>query len=160
MNHGYNTTAAEDDSKRIAIDTDAGIKCTNMTQSYWGGNSPLNTSYTNGEITLKNHRYDDFSLPILDLSAGKKTTGTNGPLNCLRNDLILRPYQHSGLESRKYLWPAETGGARYSCETSLQSPTPSPFSLDPTPETNENIISSLVGCTGTTGTVTLLNRNG
>ena len=127
MNHGYNTVAATDDSKRVATDTNPGIKCADMTQSYWAPNSSLNTTYKNGEITLQNHRYDDFSFPILDLSAGKKTTGTNGPLNCLRSDLILRPYQHSGLENRKYLWPTETGGSRYSCETPLQSPTPSPF---------------------------------
>ncbi|MCB9807460.1 hypothetical protein H6768_06365 [Candidatus Peribacteria bacterium] len=68
----------------------------------------MNASFTNGEMTLKTHRYDDFSLPVLDLSAGKKTSGVNSPLDCLRNDLILRPYQHNGLDNRKYLWPTET----------------------------------------------------
>jgi len=69
----------------------------------------MNATYTDGKMVLKNHRYDDFSLPVLDLSAGNKTTGTNSPLDCLRNDLLLRPYQHSGLDNRRYLWPTETG---------------------------------------------------
>lgn len=110
-------------------------------------------------MTLKSHRYDDFSLPVLDLATGMRTTGVNSPLDCLRQDQILRPFQHTGLDNRQYLWPTETGGARYSCATPLQSSTLKPFFLDPTPETNENILSSLVSCKGT-GTVTLLNRNG
>lgn len=144
----------------ITTDVNAGIKCTSPTQSYWGGNSPINATYKDGEMLLNSHRYDDFSLPVLDLGAGKKTTGTNSPLDCLRNDLILRPYQHNGLENRKYLWPTETGGSRYSCATPLQSPTPNPFFLDPTPETSENILSSLVSCGSNNGNITLLNRNG
>jgi hypothetical protein len=111
-------------------------------------------------MVLGSHRYDDFTQPILDLAAGKKTTGTNSPIDCLKNDLILRPYQHNGLDNRKYLWPAETGGTRYSCATPLQSPTPNPFNLDPTPETSENILSILSSCSGTTGNITLLNRTG
>lgn len=72
-NHGYDIPGAQDDTKKIAEDTDAGIKCTSPSQSYWGGNSVINSSFTNGVMTLKNHRYDDFSLPVLDLAAGKKT---------------------------------------------------------------------------------------
>jgi len=159
-NHGYNILGAQDDSKKIIADVDAGIKCTSPTQSYWGGNSAMNASFNNNEMVLKNHRYDDFSLPILDLSAGKKAIGVNSPLDCLQNDLILRPYQHNGLDNRKYLWPVETGGSRYSCATPLQSATPNPFFLDPTPETGENILSSFALCSGTTGNMTLLNRTG
>lgn len=158
-NHGYSVLGAKDDAQRISTDGQAGIKCLAPTDSYWGGNSPMNVSYANGEMTLKKNRYDDFSAPILDLAAGKKTTGTNSPLDCLRNDLLLHPYQHNGLENRKYLWPVETKGERYSCATPLQSPTPLPFSLDPTPETQENILTSLVSCAGT-GNITLLDRSG
>lgn len=160
MNHGYDVSGAQEDTNFITTDTNAGIKCISPTQSYWGGNSPMNATYKNGEMVLGSHRYDDFSLPVLDLGAGKKTTGMNSPLDCLRNDLILRPYQHNGLENRKYLWPAETGGTRYSCATPLQSPTPNPFFLDPTPENSENILSALTSCTGNAGNITLLNRDG
>lgn len=120
----------------------------------------MNLTYTDGEMTLKSHRYDDFSLPVLDLAAGKRISGTNSPLDCLRNDLVLEPYKHRGLENRQYLWPTETGGSRYSCVTPFQSPTPKPFGLDPTPETSENILTSLVSCIGGAGNMTLLNRDG
>ncbi len=43
--------------------------------------------------------------------------------------------------------------------TGLQSPTPAPIAIDPTPETSENILTSLVSCSGT-GNITLLDRNG
>lgn len=120
----------------------------------------MNASYTNGEMVLNSHRYDDFSLPVLDLAAGKRASGTNSPLDCLRNDLVLEPYKHKGLENRHYFWPTETAGERYSCITPLQSLTPNPFRLDPTPETSENILTSLVSCAGGTGNMTLLNRDG
>ncbi len=73
-NHGYDVSGAQDDTKLITADANAGIKCTPPTQSYWGGNSPMNATYKNGEMVLGTHRYDDFSLPVLDLGAGKKTT--------------------------------------------------------------------------------------
>lgn len=43
--------------------------------------------------------------------------------------------------------------------TKFQSPTPSPFALDPTPENQENILNSLQSCDGT-GKMTLLGRTG
>lgn len=158
-NHGYNVIAGPEDVKILAADGQAKIICKNNTLSYWWGNSPLNTAVSNEQITLKTHRYDDFSLPVLDLGAGKRTASTNSPLDCLRNDLLLHPYQHTGINNQQYNWPQETGWTRYSCTTALQSPTPAPISLDPTPETSENILTSLVACTGT-GTITLLDRNG
>ncbi len=150
--------AGENDGKIIARDTDAGISCPNPTLSYWGGNSSLNSTYRTGEMTLDSSRSDDFTLPVLDLAAGKKTTGTNSPLDCLKTDLILRPYQHEGL--RKYNWPVETNGNRYSCATPLQRPTPNPINIDPTPERNENILANLVRCSTNNGDMTLLDRDG
>lgn len=73
--------------------------------------------------------------------------------------MILVPYQHVGLSGKRYLWPVETSGTRYSCITPLQSPTPDPFYLDPTPESSENILTNLQSCSGT-GNITLLARNG
>lgn len=35
MNHGYSVNGAQADNATIAIDTQAGIKCDPMTQSYW-----------------------------------------------------------------------------------------------------------------------------
>jgi hypothetical protein len=157
-NHWYNMLAGENDGKIIARDTDAGISCPNPTLSYWGGNSSLNSTYRTGEMTLDSSRSDDFTLPVLDLAAGKKTTGTNSPLDCLKTDLILRPYQHEGL--RKYNWPVETNGNRYSCATPLQRPTPNPINIDPTPERNENILANLVRCSTNNGDMTLLDRDG
>ena len=78
VNHGYSMTEATEDSKKLNQDTTAGITCKKPTQSYWGGNSPINAEYKNGETTLGVHRYDDFSQPILDLSAGKTTTVSVG----------------------------------------------------------------------------------
>ena len=57
----------EDDGKIIARDAEAGISCPAPTQSYWGGNSPLNINYRGADIILDGQRYDDFTLPILDL---------------------------------------------------------------------------------------------
>lgn len=74
MNHAYTMTDTKTDSDRLTQDTKAGIICKKPTQSYWGGNSPLNAEYKNNEMTIGEHRYDDFSQPILDLSGGKKTT--------------------------------------------------------------------------------------
>jgi len=160
MNHGYNMLAGENDGKIIARDTDAGIACPNPTLSYWGGNSPLNSTYRDSEMVLDSSRSDDFTLPVLDPAAGKKITGTNSPLDCLTTDLILRPYQHEGLANRKYNWPVETNGNRYSCATPLQRPTPNPFNIEPTPDKNENILSSLVRCSVNNGDMTLLDRDG
>ncbi len=66
--------ASESDSKIIARDTDAGIACPNPTLSYWGGNSPLNSTYRGGDMVLNSSRSDDFTLPVLDPAAGKKIT--------------------------------------------------------------------------------------
>jgi hypothetical protein len=74
MNHAYSMTDTKNDSEKLNQDTKAGIICKKPTQSYWGGNSPINEEYKNNEVTLGEHRYDDFSQPILDLSGGKKTT--------------------------------------------------------------------------------------
>ncbi len=52
MNHGYDILGAQEDTKFITTDTNAGIKCTPPTQSYWGGNSPMNATYKNGEMVL------------------------------------------------------------------------------------------------------------
>lgn len=160
MNHGYNMLASESDSKIIARDTDAGIACPNPTLSYWGGNSPLNSTYRGGDMVLNSSRSDDFALPVLDPAAGKKITWINSPLDCLKTDLILRPYQHEGIANKKYNWPTETNGNRYSCATPLQRPTPNPINIDPTPERNENILSNLIRCSGNNGDITLLDRDG
>ena len=45
LNHGYNVSGAKTDNALIAIDTQAGIQCNPLTQSYWGGNSSLNVTY-------------------------------------------------------------------------------------------------------------------
>lgn len=159
-NHGFNMMGAQDDGAKIASDTNIGIACPAPTQSYWGWNSPMNSDYQKGDMVLGPHRYDDFTQPILDLGAGKKTTGTNSPMDCLRNDLILRPYEREGLNNRKYVWPVETVGKRYSCATPLQRPTPNPLALDPTPERDENILSNMITCSGANGEMTLLDRDG
>lgn len=98
MNHAYNVSGINDDMKLINIDSSASLRCDPLTQSYWGGNSPMNTSYQDGKAVLGTHRTDDFPVSILDEAGGKRTTGTNSPLDCLRNDLILDPYKHTGLE--------------------------------------------------------------
>lgn len=165
MNHGYSMTAAQADSKKLNEDTKAGIVCKNPTQSYWGGNSPINSEYTNGEPVLGQHRYDDFSQPILDLSAGKITTAPPAsPLDCLKSDLLLQPYKHTGIDGKTiYPWPVETGGVRYSCATDFASTTPYPVNLAPSPESTENILASLVSCPPdpkSLTNVTLQNRKG
>ncbi len=118
----------------------------------------------NGEVTLGQHRYDDFSLPIRDLSAAKKTTASVGnPLDCLKRDFILRPYKHTGIDDKIYPWPVETGGERYSCVTDFASQTPYPIFLEPSPEGSENILTSLVSCPPAANSVTnisLLSRTG
>ena len=165
INHGYSMTDATEDSKVLNKDTSAGIICKKPTQSYWGGNSPINTEYVNGEMVLGQHRYDDFSLPIRDLSGAKKTTTLPGSLlACLKRDFILKPYKHTGIDGKTlYPWPVETGGERYSCATDFTAQTPYPIFLEPSPEGSENILTSLVSCPpapNSTTNVSLLSRTG
>lgn len=159
-NHGFNMLGVQGDSEKILSDTNQWIDCPVPTQSYWGWNSPMNSEYRDGNVVLGAHRYDDFTQPILDIAAGKRTTGTNSPNDCLRTDLILRPYEREGLNNKIHIWPVETGGKWYSCATPLQTPTPYPLALDPTPERDENILSSMITCSGSEGDMTLLDRDG
>ena len=165
MNHGYTMIDAANDSKKINQDGAANINCKQPTQSYWGGNSPLNSKYANGEVTLGPHRYDDFSEPILDLSGGKTTTlGVGNALDCTKRDLLLEPYKYTSIDGKTlYPWPVETRGSRYSCATDFAGTTPYPINLDPSPEGSENILTSLISCPPdpkSITNVTLLDRKG
>lgn len=155
-------TDAQTDMKKLNQDVAAGISCKNPTQSYWGGNSPINAKYTDGEVSLGTHRYDDFSQPILDLSGGNTTTDAlASPLDCLKQDLILRPYKYTSVTGTIYPWPTETSGARYSCITDFNETTPYPVSLNPSPEGGENILTSLISCPPSpqsTANISLLDR--
>lgn len=95
MNHGYHVQGALEDTKLIERDTNADIQCKNPTNSYWGGNSPLNLAFNDGSLTLKAHWYEDFSQPVYDPAGGKRATGASSPFDCLRTDLILEPYAYS-----------------------------------------------------------------
>lgn len=116
-------------------------------------------------MKIGEHRYDDFSLPIRDLSAAKKSNTLLGsPLDCLRRDLILKPYKHIGIDGTTvYPWPVETGGERYSCATDFAATTPYPVFLDPSPEGAENILTNIVSCPpapNSTTNISLLSRSG
>jgi hypothetical protein len=107
----------------------------------------LNTDFSQGELDINSRTLDDFVKPALDLGAGQSTTAPSGtPRDCLRTDMILRPFKHAGIAERFYTWPVETDGQRYSCATRLDEPTGRPFFLDPTPESTENIFSSIESC--------------
>lgn len=71
-NRGYNPRNSEDDVKLLQSAPNG--QCfsgnTPATQSYWGGNSPLNFDQSKmqlGEIALKSHSYKNFVKPIYDI---------------------------------------------------------------------------------------------
>lgn len=65
--------------------------------------------YNNDVMKFDGARYKNFTQPILDLGSGVLTTGTNSPLDCLNQDLILRPYRHQVSQKILSVWPNETG---------------------------------------------------
>lgn len=148
MNHGYHLQSVENDIAKITKDAEDKISCSDRVSSYWGWNSPMNIDFSSGVPELKKHTYNDFSQPIYDPAWGKKTSKTASPFDCLETDLLLEPYRHrvpifSGY--KEYEWPRETDGRRYSCGTDFNTKTEY-FSLDPSPETNENIFTVLTAC--------------
>ncbi len=121
----------------------------------------MNLDFSSGLSVLKEHKYNDFSRSIYDPAGGKKTKGQSSPFDCLKTDLLLDPYVRRvslGRVFREYKWPKETDGKRYSCSTDFNDDTEY-FSLNPSPETTENIFKTLTSCQGS-GNTTLLGRDG
>ncbi len=138
-NRAYNIHHAGSDTQTLQNSLGAGQCFAGMvpqTQSFWGGNSPLNidmsaTALTNGfDMTLKSQRYDTFSQPIFDL-AGMRVVSTGSTiepasaLDCEVNNLMLAPYADTSTQGNSTsvtYWPPEKGSTlQYSCLTRHQT---------------------------------------
>lgn len=104
-NRGMNIKNAQSDASLLQTDLPNGgcfPKGKIATQTYWGGNSPMNLSKdaigNNGALELGAHSYSGFVMPIFDILGSKTLSGsTNGltidsPLDCLKTDVLLQPY--------------------------------------------------------------------
>lgn len=100
-NRGYNPKNSENDVKILQSDLPNG-QCfsgnTPATQSYWGGNSPLNFDLDKmklGQIILKSHVYKNFIKPAYDIGGSRELESDSPlhiatPLDCLDNNMILQ----------------------------------------------------------------------
>lgn len=134
-NRGYDVKNAELDANLLQADLPNGACFPNSvpaTNSYWGGNSPLNLDTSRmqtGEIVLKSHTYKNFVKPLYDIAGSRELESASPlhiatPSDCLDNNILLQPYMEIGADGSQTSWPREKNGADFSCITAHQTLAP------------------------------------